>query len=390
MCRQRNLFILLCAAFFIPGCATVEITGRTQLNLISDSELLSAANQAYLQLINAAHSKGAVLLPTESKEAEGIIALVNRVSNDVIDASGLRYKYNWEVTVLKSDIPNAFVLPNGKIVVFTGLLPLAANEAGLAAIIGHEVAHVAARHAAERVSQALLTNATLSAVDASLAARNQRNRPVISAALGLGAHLGIRLPFSREHESEADRIGQVYMAKAGYDPAEAIAFWERAAARSGQSKFEFMSTHPNSETRTAQLREWLPQAQIYYADRQRPLPTSLASLDAAQKDTSKSTGNPSALTGATKEVIPIDATTSYSANPWARMNRKVEQEPPPPAPVGKFTVEVERIAKAEQCHASPTPALSASGPGFENYTIPCANGDALSVRCEFGNCRTLK
>lgn len=282
MRRHQKFYVALFVAFAIVGCGTVAITGRTQLNLVSDSILVSAANENFSKLMSAASSKGAVLSSTESPAAANVIDLVNRVSNKVIDASGLRGKYNWQVTVLKSNVPNAFVMPNGKIVVYTGILPIAKNEAGLAAVIGHEIAHVVAKHSAERMSQSLLAQATLDAVDAAVAAKNQKNQPVIAAALGLGAQYGILLPFSREHESEADRIGQIYMAKAGYDPAEAIAVWERMASNSGKSKFEFVSTHPSNDTRQAQLKQWLPDAQLYYADRGRPLPSNLTEVQTAR------------------------------------------------------------------------------------------------------------
>jgi hypothetical protein len=161
-----------------------------------------------------------------------------------------------------------------KIVVFTGLLPICRNEAGLAAVLGHEVGNVVAQHSAERLSQALLTQLALQTVDAALS--DSKHRPIVAAALGLGAQYGILLPFSREHESEADRIGLLYMAKAGYDPSEAIALWERMEARRGSGPWEFLSTHPSPATRRAQLQQWLPEAKLYYADRARPLPSDVA------------------------------------------------------------------------------------------------------------------
>lgn len=165
-----------------------------------------------------------------------------------------------------------FVMPNGKIVVYTGILPVAETEAGLAAVIAHEVAHVVARHGAERLSQESLAQGLLTAADAVLAVQDDEYRPWIGAALGLGAQYGVLLPFSREHESEADHIGLLYMAKAGYDPAEAIGFWERMEAASGSRPAEFLSTHPSPATRRSQIRAWLPEANGYYADRTRALP----------------------------------------------------------------------------------------------------------------------
>ena len=170
MNTRPNLLALAILTGLLGACASVAITGRSQLNLVSDSVLQNAANENYAKLINAASSKNAVLLSSESLAAANIVGNVNRVSNRIIDAAGLRAAYNWQVTVLKSNTPNAFVMPNGKIVVYTGILPIAKNDAGLAAILGHEVAHVVAKHSAERMSQTLLVKTALNTVDAALAA----------------------------------------------------------------------------------------------------------------------------------------------------------------------------------------------------------------------------
>src|SRR5439155_11200007 len=215
------------------------------------------------------------LSSSESPQASTLILSAERVSQRIIDAAGLGSRYPWETVLVKVREQNAFVTPSGKVVVFTGLFPVAKTEAGLAAVIGHEVAHVVARHQAERMSQALLAQMALTAADVALATSNSKYRPVIGAALGLGAQYGVLLPFSREHESEADHIGQFYMAKAGYDPSEAVGLWERMEAAGGSGPWEFLSTHPSPATRRAQLREWLSEAKLYYADSSRPLPANL-------------------------------------------------------------------------------------------------------------------
>lgn len=271
---NKSLVGILTILFF-AGCATVALTGRSQLNIVSDDDIISSANKNYVSLIGAANEKGAILRPSESPAAAAIIDMVNRVTQRILIASGLTNKRNWEVVVIKSDTPNAMVLPNGKIIIFLGIIKVAKNEAGLAAILGHEIAHVSSRHSAERISQAILADALLTTVGTIAAIKSERNQPVISAALGLGLQYGILMPFSRTHESEADRIGQIYMAKAGYDPTEAIAVWERMERVSGKSKFEFLSTHPANDVRKKQLTEWLPTAQVFFVDRNRPLPTTL-------------------------------------------------------------------------------------------------------------------
>lgn len=270
----------LCCA--LTGCGTVPLTGRTQINIISDQDLVTSSSATFAKFYSDASSKNAILKASDYPKAASTLASVERVSNKIIDAAGLRGKYNWEIVVIKSKNANAFVMPGGKIVVFTGILPIAKNDAGLAAIIGHEVAHVVAQHAAERLSQSLLVQAALSITDVALAAKNPKYQPSISAALGLGAQYGMLLPFSRDHESEADHIGLIYMAKAGFDPNEAIGVWERMEKTSGTGPWELMSTHPSNLTRQANLRSWQSEANLFYADRARALPTNLASLRAAQ------------------------------------------------------------------------------------------------------------
>ena len=325
MNSRLNFLVLVIFAGLLCACASVAITGRSQINLVSDSVLQNAANANFAKLITSASSKNAVLLSSESPAAANTVANVNRVSNRIIDAAGLRGAYNWQVTVLKSNTPNAFVMPNGKIVVYTGILPIAKNDAGLAAILGHEVAHVVAKHSAERLSQTLLVQTALRTADAAMAAKNQSNQPLVAAALGLGAQYGILLPFSREHELEADRIGQIYMAKAGYDPSEAIAVWERMAANSGKSNLEFASTHPANQTRRQMLTLWLPEANLFYADRGRPLPSSLGEMQSARlASAAKSAISPLGLMPEVKEGYWYKGKSSASAAEVTYTYEKIE------------------------------------------------------------------
>jgi len=282
---MRKIILTATAMAFVVGCATVAVTGRSQLSMVTDEQMIQASNQGYSKLISSYAARGQVLRGGESANADETIRLAQKVSNNILDVSGLRSKLNWEVIVVKSDTPNASVLPNGKIIINTGLMPVTKTEAGLAAIIGHEVAHVAARHSAERVSQVMLTNMVAQAANA--AASNSKYGPAIDAAMGLGLRYGVLMPYSRIHESEADRIGQIYMAKAGYDPVEAIAVWERMESAGGKSKAEFLSTHPADSTRRDQLTEWLPQARLFYDDRTRPLPKSLVEVEQARKELDK-------------------------------------------------------------------------------------------------------
>jgi len=190
-------------------------------------------------------------------------------------------QFEWDVTVIKDDkTANAFALPGGKMAVYTGIFPVAKTEAGLAAVMGHEVVHALARHGAERMSQGQLTNAALQVAGAVLGAGG--GNPVLGqatmAALGVGAQVGVLLPFSRAHESEADYVGILLAADAGYDPRESVGLWERMAQLSGGGgPAEFLSTHPGHDTRIEQLKSWMPEAMAIYEKR---TPVSAAVLPA--------------------------------------------------------------------------------------------------------------
>ena len=275
---SRWLFYIL-VFVLITACATVPITGRTQLMLIGDDRVRSASSIAFADLMRGAEQNRAVLSRSESQEAARILDQLNRVSTRIIEASGLKDRYNWEVVVVKSNATNAAVLSNGKIVVYGGLLRVAQNEGQIAAVIGHEVAHLAARHKGERLSQLLLGETALSAVDLALA--NSKYRPIIGSALGLGIQYAVILPYSREHEFEADHIGLLYMAKAGYEPSEAINFWNQMEKSEGRTSWDLLSTHPTHENRRARLQGWLPEAMIYFTEQSRPLPSTLSEVETA-------------------------------------------------------------------------------------------------------------
>jgi len=248
-------FIFIFAFLFIT-CYTAPITGRSQLILISPE----MADQMGVTAFREVLSKEEVSNNPEYNEA------VRRVGSRIARVSDTP-NYNWEYRVIKGDDTiNAFALPGGKVGVYTGILPIARNDAGLATVIGHEVGHVAAHHGAERISAGIL--AELGAVGLGIALQN-RDPGVVNAvmqAYGIGVTVGGILPFSRSQESEADRIGLIYMARAGYDPRESIAFWQRMgeATRNKPTPPEFLSTHPDYGTRIRNLQNWLPEAMYYY------------------------------------------------------------------------------------------------------------------------------
>ncbi len=192
--------------------------------------------------------------------------LVTRVGSRIAEATG-RTDYQWEFHVIDDNKQvNAFALSGGKVAAYTGILRVTTDDAGLATVLGHEVAHAIARHGGERVSQVLLVEVGLAAAQAAMANRDPRTVRLVTGLLGAGAAVGVILPFSRAQESEADHLGLIYMAKAGYDPHAAIAFWQRMerAAQGQRSPPEFLATHPSHATRISQIEQWIPEAMQYY------------------------------------------------------------------------------------------------------------------------------
>jgi predicted Zn-dependent protease len=248
---QAGVLALLLGAtvLLLHACQTAPVTGRQQLILISQAEENQMGATAYQQVLS------------EEKVSTNpqINAMVKRVGQRIA-AAAKQPDFQWEFRVIDKDEANAFALPGGKVAVYTGILPYTRTDAGLAVVMGHEVAHVLAHHGAERVSQNLLTQVGLAALQAGLSNKD----PLIMQGITLAYGIGVQLPFSRNQESEADRIGLLLMAQAGYDPREAIAFWQRMQADNNQSAPGFLSTHPSGDTRMEQLQTWMPEALTYY------------------------------------------------------------------------------------------------------------------------------
>jgi len=187
--------------------------------------------------------------------------MVRRVATRLAKATGPAGSgFDWQESLIRDKQVNAFCLPGGKIVVYTGILPVAENEAALATVLGHEMAHATSRHGAQRVLQQNLTQTALTGIAVSLSDMDYNNQRAVMGALGAGAQFGVLMPFGREHESEADHVGLIYMARAGYDPQESIRFWERMEQGGGAQPPEFLSSHPSHGHRIQQLQSWMPQA----------------------------------------------------------------------------------------------------------------------------------
>ena len=267
----RWVSLILILLVVAAACATVPITGRSQLMLVSQEEEGKMGAAAFQQLSREESTKGRAVHPEEDP---GLYQRVRAVGDRIIRAAGLERAYQWEYLVIRSSEVNAAAISGGKIIVYTGILPVMANDAGMAAVLGHEVGHVLAHHTGERLSQAGLTQAALAGTAAAMerGTGSGAGAQTVMAVFGLGAQVGVLLPYARAQESEADHIGLILMAKAGYDPREAIALWQRMEQRGGQSPPQFLSTHPNPGTRITQLNQWIPEAWPYYQNPNLPLP----------------------------------------------------------------------------------------------------------------------
>lgn len=259
---KKSYMLCLCMAclMLIAGCAKAPYTGRNQLIIISQQQELALGHQAARDVLQKEKRD------TTSPRAQS----VERVGSRIAAVSG-RNDFTWEFhTIINDETPNAFCLPGGKVFVYTGLFDYAQNDDQLAAVIGHEVGHAIARHGAERVSTAMAaqTGAAVGMIAISGSDMSPASRQLTMAAMGLGVNVGVILPFSRGQEYEADRIGLILMAKAGYDPRAALNFWQAFAQQPGKKPPEFLSTHPASENRIQSIRALIPEAMQYYRPQQ--------------------------------------------------------------------------------------------------------------------------
>ncbi|HOX24378.1 MAG TPA: M48 family metallopeptidase [Candidatus Krumholzibacteria bacterium] len=261
---RRSLVILLAAIALITACATVPLTGRKQLSLIPASQMQAMSYQQYTEVIQASQlSKDAAQTAMVKRVGARIQGAVERYMTQ----EGLGDQlagYAWEFNLIESDDVNAWCMPGGKVAFYTGILPVCKDETGIAVVMGHEVAHAIAEHGGERMSQGLLAQLGGMALSEALQSKPQATQQLWMTAFAVGAQYGALLPYSRLQEGEADQMGLIFMAMAGYDPRQAPAFWERMSAQGGASPPEFMSTHPSDETRIRKLNEHLPKALEYY------------------------------------------------------------------------------------------------------------------------------
>lgn len=261
---QNRLFVSLIAVLLLNSCSFVPLTGRRQLALVSDAEMLSTSFDQYDQFLK--ENK----LSRNTAETNMVKRVGERIQNAVAtyftrkNISQELEGFAWEFNLIESEEVNAWCMPGGKVVVYSGILPVAQDETGLAVVVGHEIAHAVAKHSNERMSQALIAQLGGEALSAALQKKPQETQQIWMSLFGVGVQLGAILPYSRVQESEADHLGLIFMAMAGYDPNAAVAFWQRMSQHSGASQPEFLSTHPSDANRIREIKSQLPEAMKYY------------------------------------------------------------------------------------------------------------------------------
>lgn len=262
---MKKLMCLAMALLLLAGCSSVPLTGRKQVLLVSDQEVLTSSLTQYNEYIKTA---------TKSSNATQS-AMVTRVGKKIAAATEQYLKQNglesevknfaWEFSLVKDEQVNAFCMPGGKIVVYEGLMKIIGSEDELAVVVGHEVAHAVAKHSNERMSQQLMAQYGAAILEQAVSNKSAAVQQLASTVYGVGAQYGVMLPYSRKHEIEADYMGLVFMTMAGYNPEVALSFWKKMSAGGSSSAPEFMSTHPSDATRIEAIQKALPEIKTKYA-----------------------------------------------------------------------------------------------------------------------------
>ncbi len=260
---MRKLALLVGTGLLFYACAKVPLTGRSQLALVSSNEIQPLVNEQYDQTLK--ESK----VVTGSADGQKIVRVGNKMAK-AVEAylveqgySDLTKTLDWEFNLIEDSQVNAWCMPGGKVAFYTGIMPMTKDETGIAVVMGHEIAHAVASHARERMSNGLIANFGIGALSTAIGQNPTLTQQILLQSVGIGGELGM-LKFSRKHELEADEMGLIFMAMAGYDPREAPAFWDRMAAGGGQSPPEFLSTHPGPDNRKQKLNQNMPKALEYY------------------------------------------------------------------------------------------------------------------------------
>ena len=253
---------ILSISIILAACSSVPLTGRRQLNFVSDQEVLALSDQSFSDYMKTAKVSTDYMKTLQVTRVGQRIAnaVMNFLKNNGMAADAASYR--WQFVLVEDDTPNAFCMPGGKVVVNTGILPYTLGDDGLAVVLGHEIAHAVAKHSSERISQQMLVQYGGAALNTLMQNKSEAAQILASQVYGIGTQVGVMLPYSRKQESESDRMGLIFMAMAGYDPQKAPEFWERMASQSSTVP-EFLSTHPSDATRIKELRKLIPEAMKY-------------------------------------------------------------------------------------------------------------------------------
>lgn len=280
---KKNLVMILAAAMLLTSCGSVPITGRKQLNLVSDSEVLQSSLQSYTSFMSTATVS---TQKTQSEQVTRVGQKIAAATESYLKANGMENEvknFAWEFNLVKSDEVNAWCMPGGKIVVYEGIMKLVSSDAELAVVLGHEVAHAVAKHSNERMSQQMLAQYGAQAVSVLTSGKSSATQAIAQQVYGLGANYGVMQPFSRKHETEADYMGLILMSIAGYNPEVALTFWQKMSAASTTKVPEILSSHPSDATRIAEIQSKLADVKKkYYVE-----PTPAKTTTTAKKTTTK-------------------------------------------------------------------------------------------------------
>lgn len=260
---MKKVLLYLITAAFMAACSSVMITGRKQLLLVDDAELLTMSLKSYQEFIDSVPASKDV---KNKALVRSVGVKISKAVEEYMRTNGLESQlanFQWEFNLVQDTTVNAFCMPGGKVVFFEGILPMTKTESGIAVVMGHEIAHAVAKHSNERLSQQMLLQYGAAVTDLLVSNKSDMTRMGINALYGIGAQVGVMLPYSRRHEYEADRLGMILMAMAGYDPVDALLFWERMSANGSGSVLEFMSTHPSDDKRIANIKKVMVEAQGY-------------------------------------------------------------------------------------------------------------------------------
>ncbi|WP_295792390.1 M48 family metallopeptidase [Mucilaginibacter sp.] len=262
---MKKKLVLGAILLAIYSCATVPLTGRKQLSLVDDTQINQSAAQSYSQLLSDPKTV-VVSSGTDVQRIKRVGGQLSAAIEGYLKTNGFgdQYSFKWEFNLIKSSEVNAWCMPGGKVAVYSGLMPLAKTDAELATVMGHEIGHAIARHSAERVSQQMAVQGIGGAVSVASSTKSEGTQNIINSLYGVGGQLAL-LKYSRDQESEADRLGLTFMALAGYDPHAALTFWQNMAAQNkGGAPPELLSTHPADATRIADIQKRIPEAMKYY------------------------------------------------------------------------------------------------------------------------------